>query len=104
MPDKAFSRFACLVVMLIAPDGDVRPLSVPAGPFSTSIWSMLKMSCDTEPRSRIPSTKMLLDASKPRSEEHTSELQSLMRISYAVFCLKKKKNQTKHKKDRQHTL
>src|SRR3546814_6065687 len=30
-----------------------------------------------------------------RSEEHTSELQSLMRISYAVFCLKKKKN-TKH--------
>src|SRR3546814_8056052 len=29
-----------------------------------------------------------------RSEEHTSELQSLMRISYAVFCLKKKKNRT----------
>src|SRR3546814_4925489 len=29
-----------------------------------------------------------------RSEEHTSELQSLMRISYAVFCLKKKKTQT----------
>src|SRR3546814_8369763 len=29
---------------------------------------------------------------KARSEEHTSELQSLMRISYAVFCLKKKKN------------
>src|SRR3546814_9493612 len=29
-----------------------------------------------------------------RSEEHTSELQSLMRISYAVFCLKKKKKQT----------
>src|SRR3546814_4912847 len=32
---------------------------------------------------------------KRRSEEHTSELQSLMRISYAVFCLKKKN--TKHK-------
>src|SRR3546814_4277030 len=31
-----------------------------------------------------------------RSEEHTSELQSLMRISYAVFCLKKKKNTNKH--------
>src|SRR3546814_3547900 len=30
-----------------------------------------------------------------RSEEHTSELQSLMRISYAVFCLKKKKTHTK---------
>src|SRR3546814_3308444 len=32
-----------------------------------------------------------------RSEEHTSELQSLMRISYAVFCLKKQNNQTSHK-------
>src|SRR3546814_7138131 len=31
-----------------------------------------------------------------RSEEHTSELQSLMRISYAVFCLKKKQKQQKH--------
>src|SRR3546814_9931476 len=31
-----------------------------------------------------------------RSEEHTSELQSLMRISYAVFCLKKKKNNYTH--------
>src|SRR3546814_7818775 len=31
-----------------------------------------------------------------RSEEHTSELQSLMRISYAVFCLKKKTNTSKH--------
>src|SRR3546814_8197217 len=38
-----------------------------------------------------------------RSEEHTSELQSLMRISYAVFCLKKKKQETtnqKYKKQR----
>src|SRR3546814_10319514 len=33
--------------------------------------------------------------SEARSEEHTSELQSLMRISYAVFCLKKKKNKYK---------
>src|SRR3546814_4532612 len=30
----------------------------------------------------------------PRSEEHTSELQSLMRISYAVFCLKKKRHKS----------
>src|SRR3546814_7569496 len=34
----------------------------------------------------------------PRSEEHTSELQSLMRISYAVFCLKKKNTKTKTQK------
>src|SRR3546814_6087396 len=36
----------------------------------------------------------------PRSEEHTSELQSLMRISYAVFCLKKKKTHKKQHKYR----
>src|SRR3546814_3677496 len=34
---------------------------------------------------------------RPRSEEHTSELQSLMRISYAVFCLKKKKKQSQQR-------
>src|SRR3546814_3054489 len=39
----------------------------------------------------------LEDEFKARSEEHTSELQSLMRISYAVFCLKKKKQQREHK-------
>src|SRR3546814_7090613 len=40
-----------------------------------------------------------LDGGMKRSEEHTSELQSLMRISYAVFCLKKKK-QTQQKAQR----
>src|SRR3546814_10238572 len=38
------------------------------------------------------------EAAQPRSEEHTSELQSLMRISYAVFCLKKKTKQTTRNK------
>src|SRR3546814_1224451 len=38
-----------------------------------------------------------------RSEEHTSELQSLMRISYAVFCLKKKKNNTQRHQQLQQT-
>src|SRR3546814_4237298 len=46
-------------------------------------------------RCRVENSKRVI-----RSEEHTSELQSLMRISYAVFCLKKKthtpKPQTKH--------
>src|SRR3546814_2137807 len=37
-----------------------------------------------------------------RSEEHTSELQSLMRISYAVFCLKKKKTTKQNKKTKIH--
>src|SRR3546814_10706685 len=40
-------------------------------------------------RERWSCNKLSVD--HPRSEEHTSELQSLMRISYAVFCLKKKK-------------
>src|SRR3546814_6852068 len=37
-----------------------------------------------------------------RSEEHTSELQSLMRYSYAVFCLKKKKNNPPNKTEQKH--
>src|SRR3546814_6998558 len=66
---------------------------------------------------RIDSTVMLVDDPVKRvdnmtmrSEEHTSELQSLMRISYAVFCLKKKKKKnikynnelTKHR-NKKHT-
>src|SRR3546814_1141806 len=43
-------------------------------------------------------TELVFDRQRQRSEEHTSELQSLMRISYAVFCLKKKKI----KKDKTH--
>src|SRR3546814_1533363 len=46
-------------------------------------------------RSSTPRSRCGSDTSSSnvvRSEEHTSELQSLMRISYAVFCLKKKKN------------
>src|SRR3546814_6503765 len=48
-------------------------------------------------RAAIHEAAKLMEA---RSEEHTSELQSLMRISYAVFCLKKKK---KKKKTKTHT-
>src|SRR3546814_7984626 len=44
------------------------------------------------------STHMMVPVATRRSEEHTSELQSLMRISYAVFCLKKKR----YKKTQQH--
>src|SRR3546814_3906278 len=46
----------------------------------------------------VPAYVMYPDADVPmRSEEHTSELQSLMRISYAVFCLKKKNNNTSNR-------
>src|SRR3546814_2251936 len=46
-----------------------------------------------EARRQVDSFAGIVDTT--RSEEHTSELQSLMRISYAVFCLKKKKNTLK---------
>src|SRR3546814_10169942 len=45
----------------------------------------------------VPVDDVLAVVGRRRSEEHTSELQSLMRISYAVFCLKKKKLNTKIK-------
>src|SRR3546814_942788 len=51
-------------------------------PFTSSSTERMRSSFDA--RASSPSS---------RSEEHTSELQSLMRISYAVFCLKKKKQQ-----------
>src|SRR3546814_8027057 len=47
------------------------------------------------PRRSVGSEVMRLHSRSTRSEEHTSELQSLMRISYAVFCLKKTHNNNK---------
>src|SRR3546814_9369035 len=44
----------------------------------------------------VAGIEILATAWGRRSEEHTSELQSLMRISYAVFCLKKKKKHYRH--------
>src|SRR3546814_7665785 len=54
-------------------------------PIAKALDLLASVPQDAEPK--------LLDA--VRSEEHTSELQSLMRISYAVFCLKKKKKQSR---------
>src|SRR3546814_1329415 len=51
-------------------------------------------------RSYRPGPTSLPSPPATRSEEHTSELQSLMRISYAVFCLKKKKNNKSNKTSR----
>src|SRR3546814_6538724 len=48
---------------------------------------------------RIPDRRDMIDIDAKRSEEHTSELQSLMRISYAVFCLKKKKIKIKQNRN-----
>src|SRR3546814_4897514 len=59
--------------------------------------TLFRSGARNPPRCPAPHPPAARAARRPqRSEEHTSELQSLMRISYAVFCLKKKKNH-KHK-------
>src|SRR3546814_7127122 len=91
-------------------------------PYTTLFRSRQRADQRTHPRGtpsraqRRPGSRAGLQGSQPhdlrgerdarrscRSEEHTSELQSLMRISYAVFCLKKKKTQKtelpKHRSD-----
>src|SRR3546814_8004633 len=55
----------------------------------------LRLDSDIERRRGLVSDQQLRIAHQ-RSEEHTSELQSLMRISYAVFCLKKKTKDNKY--------
>src|SRR3546814_5219243 len=67
-------------------------------PYTTLFRSAELMACETplvvSRAGAIPEVVgpdgLCADLVEPRSEEHTSELQSLMRISYAVFCLKKK--------------
>src|SRR3546814_4529479 len=54
----------------------------------------LNESLNTLAKRGLANCSSPITAHRPRSEEHTSELQSLMRISYAVFCLKQKKNNT----------
>src|SRR3546814_5947961 len=59
--------------------------------------SKLSLSGDGGSHLRAATAQLITDQTETgdhRSEEHTSELQSLMRISYAVFCLKKKKPKT----------
>src|SRR3546814_5571628 len=82
-------------------DRDYPCLTPDARPYS-AVWACSRPMC-CSPRSAARSTcrwrsakRALLSSS--RSEEHTSELQSLMRISYAVFCLKKKKRKTNYKR------
>src|SRR3546814_9938005 len=69
---------------VIAPLGDTRTLAALAAP-RLSAWQERKAE------------ELMSHNLSGRSEEHTSELQSLMRISYAVFCLKKKKKQNKYR-------
>src|SRR3546814_4176035 len=73
------------------PDGRVLPPGVRLDPRARRCQAAARRRCANPlPRPRL--VRYRADGTIPvRSEEHTSELQSLMRISYAVFCLKKKK-------------
>src|SRR3546814_8545341 len=80
-------RSGFLVIMRTAPASEPEPNSVPCGPRRNSTRST---------SNRLGSMIVELPFAEigSRSEEHTSDIQSLMRITYAVFCL----NKRKHKK------
>src|SRR3546814_4733495 len=62
---------------------------------SPPVTVLISASLILAPTGTSPDVRNRTPGRRTRSEEHTSELQSLMRISYAVFCLKKKKQKTK---------
>src|SRR3546814_3210115 len=63
------------------------PRVVSGPPWVPALFQRPYQAIDRDCRDLFPFSRL-----SPRSEEHTSELQSLMRISYAVFCLKEKKH------------
>src|SRR3546814_2598405 len=62
-----------------------------ASPTLIPSWRQGRVISDAASKPMVSVPRMSSNRLSARSEEHTSELQSLMRISYAVFCLKKKK-------------
>src|SRR3546814_1777203 len=83
---------------LLQADRRARAVAVPPGAQARRQTGVrLELRLPAPPRQiRQPLAAQALRLRPARSEEHTSELQSLMRISYAVFCLKKKKQQITH--------
>src|SRR3546814_5686547 len=65
-------------------------LAIEYNPFLLSPSRVFDYIYEFEPQAEFDVTPRMREDLWERSEEHTSELQSLMRISYAVFCLKKK--------------
>src|SRR3546814_8190517 len=68
-----------------------------AGRIQNNSFEAVQLSGDERASEEIAMIDNQFSLGAVRSEEHTSELQSLMRISYAVFCLKQKNNKTKLK-------
>src|SRR3546814_4969849 len=83
---------SCTDATALAPSLCLRPATEADLPFLRELYAGTRTAeLDAVPWPESMRAAFLGDQ---RSEEHTSELQSLMRISYAVFCLKKKKNYT----------
>src|SRR3546814_4131757 len=82
MPPGSSSCLKCGMIARWIMMLDIASVRMPSRPYPTSILTL------RSPGATISSAPL---SSPFRSEEHTSELQSLMRNSYAVFCLKKKK-------------
>src|SRR3546814_6226569 len=82
------AKFEIEYLQYLGPDGKLSGKLPPAVKDAKALVPLLKQMLYV----RTFDTKAIaLQRTGKRSEEHTSELQSLMRISYAVFCLKKKK-------------
>src|SRR3546814_1773523 len=103
MPKIAFGLSACCVLQRAAQRADssieLRACCSVAG-YGVHSSNCMMMS---EPSACWTSIERSGVRKMRRSEEHTSELQSLMRISYAVFCLKKKKTNSTNKPDIQNS-
>src|SRR3546814_1290101 len=80
-------------IAIAAPNGGAVKRTSEAAPTPMPQAKSQVRSSVSQYRSNVSSVTNM--AKMKRSEEHTSELQSLMRISYAVFCLKKKKQKNK---------
>src|SRR3546814_5415526 len=96
LPSTTLFRAAAVVTTFVAV---LRTLNAQIDVLEDSIAAQLDVHSDAHIVKSLPRSGMLRAArllAELRSEEHTSELQSLMRISSAVFCLKKKKNQLIH--------
>src|SRR3546814_6103653 len=85
------ARYTVVWERIIRPSGI--PIELIAWKQLLAMTSAVGLARPTSSAARITSLLAMKSGSSPpsRSEEHTSEIQSLMRISYAVFCLKKKR-------------
>src|SRR3546814_3198696 len=83
-----------MIAMMLIPDPDLLIADEPTSALDVTVQlQVLAILDDLVTQRGMGLIFISHDLNLVRSEEHTSELQSLMRISYAVFCLKKKKTQ-----------